>query len=463
MKNHMNKTYKINKLWGGAFIKPPKDQVVQFTAGRDVVGIPPADEALIPYEIQASEAYVKALFDQKLISKVELTKLLEGLTEIQTLYDKGQFHLDPAKEDVHTNIESYLIDKFGIDIGGKIHTGRSRNEQVAIDVLLYTNNQNDILISEISMLIETLKEKSKEHKNTIIPGYTHYQMATVTTFGTILDAFAIEFSSDLKRFKSYKVNELISPLGSSMGYGSTLPIDKYTINTYLGLPHVFENSIQAITFKDDFGMIFVFNLAILLNHLSTLAQTLIIFSTKEFGFISLSDEYSTGSSIMPQKKNPDPLEVMKAKASMVTGYLVSMLGISKASFIGYNRDSQWMKYSIMDAIREAKDAPSIMQGIIETLVVYNEKAYVSASSGFILALSIMEGLIADYSIPMRKAKMIVEYAVKMSDPNIGISYDILYKSAWHFGCLIAISKNNFSTWTHPTSIIKKQEKNGGAV
>lgn len=441
----------MDRLWGSAFDKKPKELAVLFAAGRDVKSLPAADEVLIPYEIKASKAWAKALFDQKIIDKDVLNKLLQGLDELQELYDKGEFKLDPLKEDVHTNVESFLTNKFGIDVAGKIHSGRSRSEQGVVDVLLYMKDFNEKLKTELKALIKTINKKSQQHKKVILPAYTHHQHATVTTFGNMLDSYGKALEKDLEKLNSWNELEEISPLGSAAAYGTTFPIDKNKINEYLGLKKVFKNEIQVMNCKGDAETLMVFNLAMLMNHLSSLAQTLIIFSTKEFGFVKISDEYSTGSSIMPQKKNPDPLEVMKAKASMCHGYLMSLLSMSKAPFIGYNRDSQWVKYIVMDAIQEVKLAPKIMKGVIETLEINKEMMQKQVESGFILAQGLMEALSMNKKIPMRQAKIAVEKTVKQSENNFEL--DVLNKNL-----NTQVTKQEFESWLNPETIAKKQTK-----
>jgi len=458
MTKNMKNMKTINKLWGTAFDKKPKENAVSFAAGRDVVSQPMADEILIPFEIQASTAYAKALFDQQIIDKETLKKLLIGLKELKILFEKGKFKLDPSKEDVHSNVESFLNTKYGIDVAGKIHSGRSRSDQGVCDMILFLKNVNEIYIKEIKLLINQLNMQAKKYENILIPAYTHHQHATVTTFGNMLACFSKEFEKDLKRFKSWVEIEEISPLGAGAAYGSTFPIDKEKINKYLKLKQVFQNEIQAITFKGDAETMMVFNLAMFMNHLSSLSETLIIFSTKEFGFVKISDEYSTGSSIMPQKKNPDPLEVMKAKASMCHGYLMSLLSLTKASFIGYNRDSQWVKYAAMDAISETIHAPKIMCGVIKTMQVNEEEMKSWTTKGFILAQSVMEGLAMEFKLPMRLAKLIVETTIKNCEKKKGFDLQILNEAISNFKINIQVNENLFQEWKNPLIVAGLQMK-----
>ena len=452
------KTQHTNKLWGAAFTKVPKEQAVLFAAGRDVVAVPPADEVLIPYEIQASKAYALALYDVGLITEQEKNTLVGGLETLKKEFEHGNFHLDPAKEDVQTNIESWLTEKLGIEIAGKIHTGRSRNEQCIAESILYLKAMNTLYITEIQHLIVTLKHTTKKYTDVLLPGYTHHQHATVTTFGTILDAYATEFEKDIAHFQSWNTLEEINPLGAATGYGSTLPTDKNMINKYLKLQKTFSNATAAITFRGDAESTFVFNVTLFMNHISSLAQTLILFSTKEFGFITISDEYSTGSSIMPQKKNPDPLEVMKAKASMCHGYLMSLLSLTKAPFVGYNRDLQWVKYIVNDVICETKSVPAIMTGVVGTLLVHKDVMAGWTTHGFILAQAIMEGLITAFNIPMRQAKIVVETAIKQVGPGGNLTRKIINISLVQNGFSYTVTPDQFKEWTNPLTVAKKQMK-----
>jgi argininosuccinate lyase len=450
----------LQKLWGAAFGKKPKDQAVLFASGRDVQFLPAADEPLIPYEIRASKAYAKALFDQEIIDKKTLNKLLKGLKKLNQLFRQGKFKLDFLKEDVHTNVEAFLIEECGIDVGGKIHSGRSRSEQSVVDLIIFMKEQNKMIKKGIKELIKALNQQAKKYSQVLIPGYTHYQHATVTTFGNMLDAYAKAFEKDLKRFDCWHQIEEVSPFGSGASYGSTFPISKEEINQYLKLKNIFENEIQILTFKGDAETMMVFNLAMFMNHLSSLAQTLIIFNTKEFGFIEINDQYSTGSSMMPQKKNPDPLEVIKAKASICHGYLMALLSITKAPFIGYNRDLQWVKYPLMDAINETLMTPKIIVGAIKTMKVNIKAMQKWATKGFILAQAVMEGIAMEFDLSMRLAKIIVAKTVKKCQVKGGFNLKVLNQVISEFKLDIKVSQVQFKKWTNPLYVAKAQMKGG---
>lgn len=448
----------VKRLWGAAFNKNPKDQAILFAAGRDVEAVPPADEALIPYEIKADIAYVKALSDQKIIDKKTKKKLLTGLKELNQLYEEGKFKLDPLLEDTTTNIEAFLTKKYGIDIAGRLHSGRSRNDLAVTDCILFMKDTNELFKKEIKELISVLNKYAKKYAYVLVPAYTHFQQATVTTFGNMLDGFAKVLEKDLKRFKAWNEIEEENPLGSAAGYGSIFPISKEKITEYLGFKTWAKNEIQAVTFKGDAETMMVFNLSVLMNHLSTLAQTLMIFGMQQFGFITISEEYSTGSSIMPQKKNPDSLEVIKAKASMCHGYLMALLSLTKASFIGYNRDFQWVKYLVMDAVNEAIMVPKIMAGVIKTMKVNAKTMAKAATKGFILSQPIMESLAMEFNLPMRMAKIIIETTIKKCQVKGDFNLKVLNQVIKEFKLNFQVSQAQFKKWTDPMSVAKMQMK-----
>jgi argininosuccinate lyase len=247
-------------------------------------------------------------------------------------------------------------------------------------------------------------------------------------------------------------------LGSAAGYGTTLPVDKAKIAAHLGFSGIFANPIQAITFKGDAESRFLFNITMFLNHLATLAETLILFSTKEFGFITINDAFSTGSSIMPQKKNPDILEVVKAKAAVCQGYLAGVLGITKGQFVGYNRDSQWIKYLVTDAVDEVKQTPTIMAKVIETLIFHGEVAAQTCGNGFILSQAVMEGLIAEFHLPMREAKIVTETAVKNARATGKLSAAGLNEALIICGYDVIVDSAKFIRWTDPQTVADLQLK-----
>ena len=436
-------------LWGSAFTKNPSSEVLSFTAGRDVKSLPACDEALIPYDIMVNKVHCSMLEKQSIISHEDAQKLLTALSDLEALWRKGEFLLDPEKEDVHTNIENWLTEKLGIEIAGKIHTARSRNDQVATDMKLYTKEMAQVFIDELSSLVDSLQKLSITHSKTIMPGFTHHQHAMVTTYGELLKSFSVMLQRDCQKFSAWNEIHDESPLGSMAGYGTSFPIDKKYTASELGFNSAFKSSIDTVTNRGESETDLAYSIVSMMNHFSHIAQTFIILSTPQFGFIRLADNFSTGSSVMPQKKNPDPLEVIKAKAAYASGQLQSLIAIGQANFLGYNRDSQWSKYIIMDLIRECVPTPQILQELIESTETHAEQMEQWCHRNFIGATTLMEQLCKSYKIPMRVAKIIVEKAIKNSENKHKIDYNTLINACneQHISC--PVTKEEVMKWQDP--------------
>lgn len=449
------------KLWGAAFTTAPSDAVIAFTAGRDVVGVPPADTKLLPYDIWVNKAHCLMLVKQGIIPVSDGKKIIAGLNIIENLVQKGAFPLDPAKEDVHTNIEAWLTDKYGIDVAGKLHTARSRNDQTNADTRLYLRDMVLKFAENSSELVTGLLSQANMYKSTVMPGFTHHQHAMVTTWGHVLAAFANMLLRDITRFSHWYGLHNFSPLGNSVAYGTIFPIDKAYTAKLLGFEGPEANSLDEITNRWEAEADLAFAITLLMNHLSLMAETLILMATPEFGMVTIADAFSTGSSIMPQKKNPDPLEIMKGKAAFAAGAISGLLSMGKANFIGFNRDSQWTKYLITDLAEESLMAPIVMKGILETLVIHPDVMASWAGKGFIGATSVMEKIVSTYKIPMRSAKILIEKAVKYSPGQEKITPDALQKALADEALDLPISPSDILNWQDPKEIIASTSSFGG--
>ncbi|MGB9627428.1 MAG: argininosuccinate lyase [Thermodesulfobacteriota bacterium] len=446
---------KIEKLWGGRFKEMPSNEMIDFLSGRDVKGIPPCDERLIPYDLWGNQAHVLMLCKQKIISRQDGKKILKGLRKIETLHQQGKFRLDPSKEDVHSNIESFLIEQMGIEIGGKIHTGRSRNDQIVLDMRLYLRDQVLRFMEGLLSLMEVLLQRAEEHSLTIMRGYTHHQPAMVTTFGHLLVSFGEALVRDMQRFMHWFNLFNKNPLGSAAGYGTSLPLDRNLTSKLLGFDGPTENVTDPITQRWEPEAEVAYDVTVMMDHLSTMAQTLILLSTHEFHMVRLNDRHCTGSSIMPQKRNPCSLEVIKAKASLAHGMLVSLLSLGKALFIGYNRDTQWTKYWIMDLIEECQPAVSVMAEVVEFLQVNKDQMRKWALEGFSGATALMEWMVQKRFLPLRKAKMVVEKAVQYSEreKKERVSYPSLKKALGEMKIQIPITEKEVEEVQHPERVL----------
>jgi argininosuccinate lyase len=407
------------RLWGGRFDELPPGEMVDFLSGRDVKALPACDERLIPYDLWGNRAHVVMLCRQGILTRVEARKILRTFKELEGLCRKGRFSLDPSKEDVHSNIESYLIDRIGLDTGGKVHTGRSRNDQVALDMRLYLRDQALGVAGDLLALLATLTSRGEEFRSAFMPGYTHHQHATATTFGHLLLSFAEAFERDLRRFIHWVSLFNMSPLGAAAGYGTTFPLDRRLTARLLGFDGPTENVTDSITQRWEPEAELAYGISVMLDHLSSLAQTFIILSTGEFGMIRLHDRHCSGSSIMPQKRNPDSLEVIKAKASFALGMTVSLLSVGRGLFMGYNRETQWTKYWIMDLADESRPCLPVMTDVVRLLDIRPETMDREARSGFIGSTALMEWMVGRGGLAMRQAKRVVERAVRYSEEGGG--------------------------------------------
>ena len=406
---------KINKLWGSRFHREPPRRIIEFLSGRDVEGVLPSDQHLIEYDIWGSKAHAIMLCRQGIISEDDLRVILRGLREIEGLSLRGGFVLDGSREDVHSNVEGFLIERYGVESAGKLHTARSRNDQITLDMRLYMRRQVFDFIQELDGLIAAFLEKAQENLDTVMPGFTHHQHAMITTFAHVLLSFAEPLERDIWRFIHWFRLFNKNPLGGVAGYGSTFPLDRELTSKLLAFDTFHGNSLDPITNRWEPELEFAHAITTTMNHLSTVAQSFIMMSTPEFDMVKLDDVHCSGSSIMPQKRNPGALEVIKAKASVAQGILMGLLSLGKSSFIGYNRDSQWTKYLIMDMVRECKPAPGVMREVIERLQVNREVMLRQCRKGFIGATALLEELVQRFEIPFRQAKILMETAVKYSE------------------------------------------------
>ena len=367
------------------------------------------DSDIAFYDIIGSEAHVIMLYENKLLSKTETKKILTALEELKG-GNISQPDFEP--EDIHELIESLVIKKTGIENGGKMHTARSRNDQVALDIRLKIRDDINILLQCLIETISTLLKTAQENTKTIMPLYTHLQQAQVGVFSHYLLSYADSLLRDLDRFMSLygRVNQ--SPLGAGPVGGTSLPIDRDSTAKLLGFSSLVENSIDATSTRD-FVAEYVANSAIMMTNLSRLSEDFIIWSSAEFSFIELSDDFTSPSSVMPQKKNPDILELTRGKTSQVIGYLTSILTTTKGLPSGYGRDLQQIKSSIWSTSKTSITALIIIKSMLSDLTVNQEKMQKATEEGFLVALDLAENLVLE-KIPFRAAHNIVGNLVQFA-------------------------------------------------
>ena len=373
------------KLWGGRFTEGVNELVNTFNSSISI------DSRMYKEDIEGSLAHVKMLGNQGIIPLKDSKKIVEGLKEILIRIDNGTIQIDKGAEDIHSFIESILTYYIG-DEGKKLHTGRSRNDQVTLDTKLYLKKYIKIIINEILKLHETLLEKANENINTIMPGYTHMQKAQPITFAHHILAYCEMFKRDIGRlFDSYKrLDEM--PLGSGALATSTYPIDREFVASELGFSKITLNSLDSVSDRD-YAIETLSALSLIMMHLSRFSEEIILWCTGEFNFIELDDSYSTGSSIMPQKKNPDVAELVRGKTGRVYGDLMTLLTVMKGIPLAYNKDMQEDKEALFDGLDTTLLSLQTFNGMIKTMKVKKANMKKSASGGFTNATDVADYLV----------------------------------------------------------------------
>ena len=402
------------KMWGGRFRDTTSNLLDQFNASI------PFDRKLYREDIQGSIAHVAMLGKEGIIPNDEVDRLIEALEIVREEIERGDFQFNIKDEDIHMAIEKRVTEIVG-DIGKKIHTARSRNDQVATDFRLYVQNKSKSISKQIVELIETLINLAEQHTETLIPGMTHLQHAQPTNFGYHLLAYVAMFKRDYERFQSSIERNSISPLGCGALAGTPHQIDRDYTSQMLGFREPSLNCLDSVSDRD-FALEILFNISMLFTHISRLSEELILWSSYEFQFIKFSDSYSTGSSIMPQKKNPDVAELLRAKSGRVFGNLISLLTVMKGLPLAYNKDMQEDKEGVFDSVETAEISLEILKESIRTLEVQKENMEKACKVGHLTATDLADYLVKNCDIPFREAHFITGRAVaKAEELGIDIS------------------------------------------
>jgi argininosuccinate lyase len=381
-------------MWKGRFKQSTAPAVQRFTESVSF------DWRLYPYDIKGSIAHAAALEKAGLIDHDEFQQIKTGLEEIRREIDTGKFAFQETLEDIHMNIEAALTGKIGA-AGAKLHTARSRNDQVALDLRLYLRAETDVIQGLIRDFQRALVELAKAHREVILPGYTHLQRAQPVLFGHYLLAYVEMFERDFERLADARKRINRMPLGSGAIAGSTIVLDRNYIAQLLDFPEVTRNSMDAVSDRD-FVAEFLFLLSLIGIHLSRLSEDLILFASSEFQFIRLSDAYTTGSSLMPQKKNPDVCELTRGKTGRLVGNLVSLLTVLKGLPMTYNRDLQEDKETVFDSIDQVKTALEVYTGMLSEMEIVKERTRSAADDPGLLATDLADYLVVQ-GVPFRQA------------------------------------------------------------
>ncbi|ERN52540.1 argininosuccinate lyase [Alkalihalophilus marmarensis] len=388
----------MSKLWGGRFTKTAEEWVDAFGAS---IGF---DQKLVKEDLTGSLAHVAMLGKCGILPAYEVEQITEGLKILQKKADAGELEFSVQNEDIHLNLEKLLIDEIG-PVGGKLHTGRSRNDQVATDMHLYLRNETKEIMGAVRNVQQALVNQAKQHVETLIPGYTHLQRAQPVSFAHHLLAYFWMLERDFSRYEDSLKRVNISPLGAGALAGTTFPIDREYSAELLGFDGIYQNSLDAVSDRD-FILEFLSSSATLMMHLSRLCEELILWSSQEFQFIEMDDSFATGSSIMPQKKNPDMAELIRGKTGRVYGSLFSLLTVLKGLPLAYNKDMQEDKEGMFDAVETVKGSLNIFAGMIDTMTVNNETMEKAVHQDFSNATELADYL-ATKGMPFREAHEVV--------------------------------------------------------
>ena len=395
-------------IWSGRFNEPVTELVKRFTASINF------DQKLGLYDIEGSMAHAEMLAAQKIITQKDLKAIQGGLQSIQKEILTSTFKWSVDLEDVHLNIEKRLTDKIG-EAGKKLHTGRSRNDQVATDLRLWLRAITDETIQKIRTLQLSVVQLADKHQKTIMPGFTHLQVAQPVTFGHHLMAYYEMLQRDLTRFEDAKKRMNQLPLGAAALAGTSYPIDRNKVAKKLKFDGICENSIDAVSDRD-FAIEFTFAASLLMTHLSRFSEELIMWSSPMFGFIEIADRFCTGSSIMPQKKNPDVPELVRGKTGRVTGHLMGLLMLMKAQPLAYNKDNQEDKEPLFDTANTILDALSIYADMLKGITVNEKNMKEATLKGYATATDLADYLVIK-GVAFRDAHEIVAKAVHAAIKN----------------------------------------------
>ncbi len=373
----------------------------------------PFDKELYKEDIEGSKAHAYMLMKQDIISKDDYEKIYDGLNRVLEEIETGKFLLDGDDEDIHMAVERRLTEIVG-DAGKRLHTARSRNDQVATDFRLYVQKRNREISSLLLSLIESFLNRAKEYSGTLLPGMTHLQHAQPINFGYHMVAYASMFRRDYERFTdSYNRNNL-SPLGCAALAGTPHPIDRNITSDILAFDKPTLNCLDTVSDRD-FALEILFNIATLMMHISRLSEELILWSTSEFGFVRLSDKHATGSSIMPQKKNPDIPELLRGKTGRTYGNLISLLTVMKGLPLAYNKDTQEDKEGVFDSVKTAILSLKVLKEMIDEMEVNEEMMESACNRGHLSATDLADYLVQKVGLPFRDAYHIVGNVVNFAE------------------------------------------------
>jgi argininosuccinate lyase len=396
------------KLWQGRFTGTSAKEVDVFNSSISF------DYILYEEDIKGSIAHAKMLGKQEILSTSDVDKIVDGLESILKDIDSGELSFDPEAEDIHMFVEAELTKRIG-EAGKRLHTGRSRNDQVALDLRMYVKKQVAVIKEQLFHFEEVIIQQAEAHLETIMPGYTHLQIAQPVTFAHHLLAYGQMIARDITRLEEVVMHTDVSPLGNGALAGTTYPFDRQFVAGELGFHAITQNSLDGVSDRD-FAIDFVYSLSMIMMHMSRLSEEIILWCSQEFQFIELEDAFATGSSIMPQKKNPDVAELVRGKTGRAYGNLQTLLTMMKGIPLAYNKDMQEDKEALFDSVDTVKIALSAMIPMIETMTANVDRMREAASKGFINATDCADYL-TKKGLPFREAYGVIGGLVKYCISN----------------------------------------------
>jgi argininosuccinate lyase len=439
------------KPWGGRFEGKTEKTVEEFTTSLAF------DRRLYRQDIAGSMAHARMLAARGIITPAEGEQIVQGLAEIQREMEAGEFDFDPALEDIHMAVEARLTAKVG-EVGRKLHTARSRNDQVALDVRLYLAEEVEALIGGLTSLRRAGLRLAHQHREAVMPGYTHLQRAQPILFAHHLLAYDEMWRRDVMRLTESLTRIKVSPLGAAALAGTTFDIDPQYVASQLGFPEAFRNSLDAVSDRD-FILEFLSHAGIIMVHLSRLAEELILWSSSEFGFVALPDAYATGSSIMPQKKNPDVPELIRGKTGRVAGHLMGVLMTLKGLPLAYNRDLQEDKEPLFDTVDTVQASVTLMTGVLENLEVRPDRMAAALQGGFLTATDMADYLVTR-GLPFRAAHEQVGHTVRYAETQGKELWDLTLTEIQQFAPL---AQADIFDWLKVENSVARRRSHGGTA
>jgi argininosuccinate lyase len=452
MAEDTNNSKSSNQMWGGRFASGPSAIMEEINAS---IGF---DKKLYAQDIRGSKAHATMLAHQGIISAEDKDKIIHGLDTILSEIEAGNFVFSRKLEDIHMNIEARLADLIG-PAAGRLHTARSRNDQVALDFRLWVKEELQKTETALSGLIAAFLNRAEEHADTVMPGFTHLQTAQPVTFGHHCMAYVEMFGRDRQRVRHAIEHLDESPIGAAALAGTGYPIDRHMTAQALGFREPTRNSIDTVSDRD-FALEFLSIASISAVHLSRLAEEIVIWSTPQFGFIRLSDAFSTGSSIMPQKKNPDAAELVRAKTGRINGSLIALLTIMKGLPLAYSKDMQEDKEQVFDAAESLELAIAAMTGMVTDMTIRTDRMKAAAGSGYSTATDLADWLVREAGLPFRDAHHATGHAVALAEKK---GCDLAELSLEELqGINAAITADVFNVLTVEASVASRKSFGGTA-